>query len=85
MNQPETKHIKNIQALNPEAIERKLRGQRAYVDGLFLSFQSQTVCRDTVPANMFELGRLAAIAREMADEIDTLLDLARKYQEGMKC
>jgi hypothetical protein len=34
---------------------------------------------------MFELGRLAAIAREMADEIDTLLDLARKYQEGMKC
>lgn len=80
---PETeKRIKGIQSM--QALEREMRGQKAYVDGLFLSFQAQTVCRERVPQTHHELVALAHVARDLANEIDTLLGIEQKFQEGLR-
>ena len=81
-DQEPTKRIKHVQDM--DQISREMRGQKAYVDGLFLSFQAQTVCRERVPQTHKELASLAHTARDLANEIDTLLGLEAKYTEGLQ-
>lgn len=75
------KQIKKVRDL--EAVGRKRKGQRAYVDGLFVSFQARAM-RENIPRSHRELASISKIARDLASEIDTLLDLERQYMEGME-
>ena len=78
------KHKKIKQVRDLEAVGRKRKGQRAYVDGLFISFQSRAM-RENIPRSPRELASISKIARDLANEIDTLLELERAYREGMVC
>ena len=82
-DQEPAKRIKHVQDM--DRVSKEMRGQKAFVDGLFLSFQAQTVCRERVPQTHHELVALSNVARELAAEIDTLLALERKFQEGLQC
>jgi len=77
----DTKRVSHVRDM--EDISGMMRSQKAYVDGLFLSYQAQTICREHVPETHHELVALATVAREMANEIDTLLGIERRFQEEL--
>lgn len=81
MNEYEPKRIKHVQDL--EKISCQIRGQKAYVDGLFLAFQAQTH-KEHAPRTHHELHSLSVAAMNLAGEIDTLLCMDERLQAGAR-